>query len=165
LQCGHLRNDVRLPSLQYDWTRSNSPAQICGWVRGIKELVWTAITGNEVSFLTSVGLVLYELIRHAHSRSIILSIKFRLHDRSCWILTLFFTSDIPNNFFCGLLLKKIQLTFTAWEQSLNISEDCRGKTHRFCQKNKLLSLVTFFPLVALLDTLFITSQSQICAQL
>ena len=162
MQCGHLRNDVHLPSLQYDWTGSNSPEQICGWVRGIKELVWTAITGNEVSFLTSVGQVLYELIRHAHSRSIIRSIKVRLHDRSCRILTLFFTSDIPSNFFCCLLLKKIQLTFTAWVQPLNISEDCRGKTHRPCQKkknnnNKLRSLVAFFPLVALLDTLFITS--------
>lgn len=136
MQCGHLRNDVRLPSLQHDWTRSNSPAQICGWVRGIKELVWTAITGNEVSFLTSADLVLYELIRHAHSRSIIRSIKIRLHDRSCRIFTLFFTSDIPSNFFCGLLLKKIQLTFTAWVQSLSISEDLWGKTHRPCQKKK-----------------------------
>ena len=50
----------------------------------------TAISGKEFSFLTSVSLALYELVRHAHFRSITRSIKVRLHDRSCRILTLFF---------------------------------------------------------------------------
>jgi hypothetical protein len=102
--------------------------------------VWTVITGKEFSFLTSVSLVPYELIRHAHCRSITRSIKVRLHDRSCRILTLLFISDIPNNYFCCPLLKKFQLNFTA----------CRRKTHRPCQKISYCHCVTFFSMVAFL---------------
>jgi len=37
------------------------------------------------------------------------------------------------------LLKRIQLTFTAWARSLNTRDDGRGKTYRSCQKHLFTS--------------------------